>query len=83
MANLTIAVPEELLRQARVRAAREGTSVNSVLRSGLAAYVDEDAEVGDAWDHFLEVAAQLGAASPPGGRRWRREELQRDVASSR
>jgi predicted nucleic acid-binding protein len=48
VANLTLSVPDDLLRRARLRAAREGTSVNSVLRARLAQYVDDDAEVGDA-----------------------------------
>lgn len=48
MVNLTITVPDDLLRRARARAAREGTSVNSVLRTSLMRYVDNDAEVGEA-----------------------------------
>ncbi len=83
MANVTISVPDDLLRRARVRAAREGTSVNSVLRSSLAGYVDDDAETGRAWDEFLALAARAGGRSPSGGRRWRRDELQRDALGSR
>lgn len=83
MANLTITVPDALLRRARVRAAREGTSVNSVLRSSLSRYVDEEAELGDAWDRFLEVAARTGGRSSPGGRSWGRDELQRQPPASR
>ena len=32
MANLTLAIDEDLLRRARVRAAEQGTSVNAVVR---------------------------------------------------
>lgn len=35
MANLTIAVDDDLLRRARIRAAENDTSVNAVLRSEL------------------------------------------------
>lgn len=77
MANLTITVPDDLLRRARVRAAREGTSLNSVLRMRLLQYVDDDAEVGVAWDQFLELAEGAGGHSPSGRRRWQRDDLQR------
>jgi plasmid stability protein len=83
MSNVTISVPDELLRRARVRAAREGTSVNSVLRAKLATYVDDDAEAGRAWDEFLDVAARAGGRSHSGARRWHRDELQRDVLANR
>jgi plasmid stability protein len=83
VSNVTITLPDDLLRRARVRAAREGTSVNSVLRAKLAGYVDDDAEAGEAWDEFLDIAARSGGRSPSGGRRWRRDELQRAVLSSR
>jgi plasmid stability protein len=81
MANVTIAVPDDVLYRARVRAARDGTSVNSVLRSGLAQYVDDNAELGDAWDHFLDVARQSAGRSADGKRRWHRADLQRDPAA--
>lgn len=77
MANLTLSVPDDLLRRARTRAAREGTSVNRVLRGELARYVDDDAAIGDAWDQFLGIAEQRGGRSPAGRRTWRRDELQR------
>lgn len=77
MANMTVAVPDELLQRARVRAAREGTSVSSVLRSGLAHSVDDQAEIAEAWDRFLRLATQAGGRSASEGRTWRRDELQR------
>lgn len=41
MANLTIAVDDEVLRRARKRALDQGTSVNAVLREYLEAYAGE------------------------------------------
>ena len=38
MGNLTLAIDEDLLRRARVRAADQGTSVNAVVRELLAGY---------------------------------------------
>jgi plasmid stability protein len=83
MANLTITIPDDLLRRARARAAREGTSVNNVLRTRLTQYVDDDAEVAQAWAHFLDLASTSGGRSSAGRRSWRREDLQRDVRAGR
>ncbi|MGH9156237.1 MAG: hypothetical protein ACRD1K_10485 [Acidimicrobiales bacterium] len=80
MANLTITVPEGTLRRARSRAAREGTSVNEVLRRELAAYVEQDDETAAAWDRFLELARSSPGSSGPHGRAWTRDEIQRDTA---
>lgn len=77
MANLTITVPDDLLRRARARAAREGTSVNSILRTELTHYADDDLEVAQAWDRFLAVAEAAKGRSVDGRRQWHREELQR------
>lgn len=46
MANLTITIDDRLLRQARMRALEDGTSVNAVLR----AYLERCAGSGDAGD---------------------------------
>jgi plasmid stability protein len=77
VANLTITVPDDLLQRARARAAREGTSVSNVLRSSLKRYVDDEAEVGEAWDRFLDIAGRTGGHSSSGRRSWRRDDLQR------
>ncbi len=42
MANLTLAIDEDLLRRARVRAAEQGTSVNAVVRQLIEAYSSSD-----------------------------------------
>ncbi len=83
MANLTITVPEEVLHRARVRAARERTSVNAVLRSDLRRYADDTAELGRAWDRFLELATARTGSSGPGGRAWSRGDIQRLAGESR
>lgn len=43
MANLTIAIDDDVLRRARLRALEAGTSVNALLRSYLKSYVGDDA----------------------------------------
>ena len=81
MANLTIAVPDEVLHRARVRAARERTSVNAVLRGDLQRYADDGEESLSGWDRFLELAARAGGSSGESGRSWSREEIQRAVGT--
>ena len=41
MANLTLAIDEDVLRRARIRALEQGTSVNALLREYLDAYAGE------------------------------------------
>jgi hypothetical protein len=82
MANLTIAVPDEVLHRARVRAARERTSVNAVLRDELERYADEEQELSQAWDRFVRLADSIVGTSGPDGRRWTREDIQRPDPST-
>lgn len=56
MSNLTIAVDEEVVRRARVRAIQEGTSVSAQLRTFLDAY---------AAGQPVPSAAKAPATSPP------------------
>lgn len=73
MANLTLAVPAETLRRARLKALEQGTSVNALLRERLEEYVGGPAQRATALDRFLELAKASTAGS--GGRRWTRDEL--------
>ena len=45
MANLTISLDENLVKQARIKAIQEGTSLSAKVREMLAAYVLQDAPV--------------------------------------
>jgi hypothetical protein len=74
MANLTITIDERLLKQARMRALEDGTSVNALLR----AYLERYAGSGDATEalaRFARLARRSTATSGPGGRAWTRDEL--------
>ena len=71
--NLTLTVDDELLRQARIRALEQGTSVNAVVREYLEHYAGSAARDGIAG--FLELARRSQASSGPGGRSWSRDEL--------
>ncbi len=74
VANLTIAIDDDVLHRARVRAAEQGTSVNAVLREQLISFADPTA--GDrAADGFLSLARERAGRSAGGRRSWIREEL--------
>jgi plasmid stability protein len=71
--NLTLVIDEDLLRQARIRALEQGTSVNAVVRDYLEHFVGASAREGIAG--FLAVARRAGASSGSEGRVWSRDEL--------
>jgi len=74
MANLTIAIDEQLLKKARMRALEDGTSVNALLRAYLERYAGS-ADATEALARFVRLARQSAATSGPGGRTWTRDEL--------
>ena len=73
MANLTISVDDELLRRARVRAARLGTSVNAVLREFMRSWAGGTRQRGQAVASLLKRSTR--ARSARAGRAWTRDEL--------
>jgi plasmid stability protein len=74
MANLTLAIDDDLLKRARMRAVEQGTSVNAVVREQLERYAGGDT-VHAAMREFLEIAERSQASSGPEGRGWTRESL--------
>ncbi len=56
MANLTIVVPDEALKRARLRAVSDGTSVNAVLRDQLVRYAGGDAARQGAAERILAMS---------------------------
>jgi plasmid stability protein len=72
--NLTLSIDEELLRRARVRAARENTSVNAVVREYLADYAGAR-QMASARRRFVELSRSSSSGSGAGGRSWTRSEL--------
>ena len=65
MANLTLAIDDDLLHRARGRAAEQGTSVNAVVRDLLVAYSAADRV--EAARRRL-VALSVSSAAGSGGR---------------
>jgi plasmid stability protein len=73
MTNLTIAVEEDVVRRARIRALEQGTSVNQVLREFLEAYSRPREERIRAFQEVLAIAARNETWR--GNRTWTRDEL--------
>lgn len=72
--NLTVQLDDEIIRQAKVLAARRGTSVSAMMASELERMVVDD----DLYDAARERALQaLDAARQRGGRSWKRDDLYR------
>ena len=73
MANLTVAIDNELLKKARIRAVEHGTSVNALLRDYLTSYVGMAEKRQKAVKHLLRLSQRSKARR--GGKRWTRDEL--------
>lgn len=70
MTNLTISIDEAVVRQARVRAIQEGTSVSAKVRDFLAAYAQGGQAQQSAAQAFIDAARNSRANTA--GQRWSR-----------
>jgi len=70
--NLTLQLDEDVIRRARVLAAKRGTSVSALVARELDGLVEQDARYEEARNRAKEL---MRAAAPRGGRSWRRDEL--------
>jgi len=75
MANLTITVPEEILKSARRRALEQGTSVNALLRDYLRQFTGAQPTQAKAAERVLELSKKARAGR--GNAKWTREDLHR------
>jgi plasmid stability protein len=71
--NLTLAIDDETLKRARIRALEQGTSVNAVVREYLEIYagIDRRGALGD----LVDLANSVESGVDGAGRSWRRDEL--------
>ena len=70
--NLTLQLDEEVIRRARVVAARRGTSVSALVARELDQLVAQEERYEEARHRAAELMAN---ARPRGGRAWSREDL--------
>lgn len=73
MANLTVAIDDDLLRRARLRALERGTSVNALLRDYLSAFADAG-RADNARSALIDLSRGSTSGSGPAGRSWTREQ---------
>ncbi len=73
MTNVTLSIDEENLRQARILALQEGTSLNAVIREFVESYIAGHKHYQQVTGRILEQAEHSRYNS--GGRKWTREEL--------
>jgi hypothetical protein len=71
-ANLTLQLDEDMIRRAKVIAAKRGTSVSGLVARDLSELVEQDERYEDAMRRAKEI---LVRATARGGRSWRRDEL--------
>lgn len=79
MGNLTLAINDELLKRARLRAVHEGTSVNEVVRGLIQEYVgvakDDTRSVAAEFRRLVEESRHQILASPGLDRGWTRDSI--------
>ena len=71
--NLTLVIPEDLLRKARIHAVHEGTSVNEIVRTLLEEYVGKSDRLAEAVEDLIRIAH--ASKSEMGKRTWTREDI--------
>jgi hypothetical protein len=70
MANVTLSIDESLLKAARVRAIKEGTSVNEICRRAIEVYARRQ---DDRLARYRELLARVDAAPAMKGKRLGKE----------
>lgn len=73
MTNVTLSIDEEDLKQARVLALQQGSSLNAVIREFLQSYIGRAERYQQVTERILQQAECSQFSS--GGRKWTREEL--------
>ncbi len=71
-ANLTLHLDVDVIRRAKIIAAKRGTSVSGLVAHDLGELVDQDERYEDAMRRAMEI---LVKATARGGRSWQRDEL--------
>lgn len=81
MANLTLAIDDELLRRARIRALESGTSVNAAVRDFLVSFTGTSQQE-TIVRTLIALADDAGATSGDDGRSWAREDIYEERTAS-
>jgi hypothetical protein len=75
MTSLTLAVDQQILYQARLKALAEHTSVNALVRDFIVEYVRGADHEQEAKNRILALSQSSSCTSGPEGRTWTRDSL--------
>lgn len=73
--NITLALPQEILKQLKILAAKRGTSVSAMLKEELEALLQQESDYMQAYREFMEVANRGFELGTYGEARWMRDAL--------
>lgn len=73
MSNVTLSIEEDDLKQARIKALQEGTSLNAVMRDFIKQYINRDQHYQQLTERLLKRMDETNLVQ--GGRDWTREDL--------
>ncbi|HEC05107.1 MAG TPA: hypothetical protein ENI84_02790 [Thiothrix sp.] len=73
MTNVTLSIEAEELKQARLLALQQGSSLNAVIREFIKGYIGQNKRYQQVTDRILQKAESSEYKS--GGRSWTRDEL--------
>jgi len=73
MSNVTLSIEEDDLKQARIQALQNGTSLNAVIRDFVKQYINRDTHYHQLTERLLKHTENVNELE--GGRDWTREEL--------
>jgi hypothetical protein len=73
--NITLSLPEEVLQEAKVVAARRGTSISALLAGALSELVERESGYAAAKERSLATLGRSRDLGTGGEIRWSREEL--------
>lgn len=83
MANVTLAIDDELLRAARIKAVQQGTSVNEICRQAIADFAASGHDTADFMARLQAVAARMPASGGAAGAWPGREALYEEALAER
>jgi len=73
MSNVTLSIEEDDLKQARIQALQNGTSLNAVIRDFIKQYINRDTHYQQLTERLLKHTENVNELE--GRRDWTREEL--------
>jgi hypothetical protein len=80
MANLTLAIDDDLLRAARVKAVQQGTSVNEICRQAIERFAAPAGDGGAFMAQLIAISDRMAASAGPALPMWPNRDAMYDDA---